>query len=215
MRVHDQGALEIDASRRRFLQLAAPVAAGGLAAFLAACGSSSDPQTADENSTKAKPPTGGHDLEIVNYALTLEYIEVDFYDQVVQAGLFKGSGGDVFKQIQQDEHEHVAALTALSKRLGGSPPERPATKFPIGGGAGGLLGVAVTLENTGAGAYLGQVSAIENKGVLEAALSIHTIEGRHAARLSRLAGEDYSPDGAFASPLTMDEVTNAIQPFLA
>jgi rubrerythrin len=211
----DLEAVDTDASRRRFLQLAAPVAAGGLAAFLAACGTSSDPQTADENSTKARPPVGGHDLEIVNYALTLEYVEADFYDKVVSAGLFKGADGDVFKLIQQNEHEHVAALTSLSKRLGGPVPEKPATRFPIGGGARAALGVAVTLENTGAAAYLGQLDAIANKGVEQAVLSIHTVEARHAAKLARLAGDDFSPDGPFASPLSIDEVMNAIQPFLA
>jgi hypothetical protein len=209
--VPDQGEVEVNASRRRFM-LAAPVAAG--AAFLAACGSSSDPQTAEDKSSDASSPRGGQDLEIVNYALTLEYIEADFYDQVVDAGIFSGARGDLFKQIQQNEHEHVDALTALSKKLGGHPPEKPATQFPIGSGAGRVLDVAATLEGIGAAAYLGQLDSIENRQVLAAALSIHTIEGRHAAELNRLAGRNPFPDGAFASPLDMDEVNNAIQPFV-
>src|SRR3954471_18508204 len=88
-----QGAVEVDTSRRRFL-LAAPVAAG--AAFLAACGSSSDPQTAEDKSSDASAPKGGQDLVIVNYALTLEHIEADFYDKVVAAGIFSGATGDLF-----------------------------------------------------------------------------------------------------------------------
>src|SRR3954463_13906028 len=112
--LQDQGAVEENASRRRFL-LAAPVAAG--AAFLAACGSSSDPQTAEDKSSDAKAPKGGRDLEIVRYALTLEYIEADFYDKVVEAGIFSGATGDLFKEIQQNEHDHVEALTALTKKL--------------------------------------------------------------------------------------------------
>jgi rubrerythrin len=204
----------VDASRRRFLQLAAPVAAGGLAAFLAACGSSSDPQTADDKSSDAAAPRGGKDLEIVNFALTLEYVERDFYDEVLGAKLFTGADGDTFKRILEHEHEHVAALEALTKKLGGRPVERPATQFPIGDDPRSVIRVAATLENVGAAAYLGQADVIENREVLAAALSIHSVEARHAAKLNRLAGRNFSPDGSFASPLSMGEVTDAIQPYV-
>jgi rubrerythrin len=209
--VPHQGAEELNASRRRFL-LAAPVAAG--AAFLAACGSSSDPQTAEDKSSNASAPLGGQDLRIVNYALTLEYIEADFYDKVVAAGIFSGQTGDLFKQLQQDEHQHVDALTALTRKLGGHPPEKPVTRFPIGSGDRAVIGTAVTLENVGAAAYLGQIDSIENRQVLASATAIHSVEGRHAAKLARLAGRDPFPDGAFASPLDMDEVNNAIQRYV-
>jgi rubrerythrin len=212
--VQDVGGVEIDASRRRFLSLAAPVAAGGLAAFLAACGSSSDPQTAEDKSSNAAAPIGGQDLAIVKFALTLEYIEADFYDKVVQAGIFSGATGDLFKEIQQTEHEHVDALTALAKKLGGKPDERPITRFPLGSGAATVLRVAATLENVGAAAYLGQTDMIENREVLGAALSIHSVEARHAAKLNRLAGRDFAPDGSFASPLEIGEVKNAIAPYV-
>jgi rubrerythrin len=209
--VRDQGAEELNASRRRFL-LAAPVAAAGLT--LAACGSSSDPQTAEDKSSDASAPKGGQDLIIVNYALTLEYLEAAFYDQVVSSGALSGQTADLFKLIQQDEHEHVDALTALAKKLGGKPAERPDTRFTGGAGGGRAIDTAATIENVGAAAYLGQVSSVENREVLAALLSIHSVEGRHAAKLNRLAGRDPFPDGAFASPLSMEEVNSAIQPFL-
>jgi rubrerythrin len=212
--VQDVGEHEFDASRRRFLTLAAPVAAGGLAAFLAACGSSSDPQTAEDKSSDAEAPKGAGDIEIVNYALELEHIEADFYDQVVEAGVLSGATGELFKEIQQNEHEHVDALTALVKKLGGTPGEPPGTQFPLGSGAATVIDVAATLENVGAAAYLGQAAIIENRDVLAAALSIHTVEARHAAKLNRLAGREFAPDGSFASPLTMEEVAVAIQPFV-
>lgn len=195
------------------------LAMAGAAAFLSACGSSSDPQTADKKSSDAQAPTGGHDLEIVNYALTLEYIEVDFYDKVVEAGTFSGKTGDLFKLIQSHEHEHVDALEALAKRLsdggkGGQVVERPQTRFPTGRGPNATLQLAATLENTGAAAYLGQVTLIQNREVLAAALSIHAIEGRHAAALNRLTGRPFDPDGALASPLGMSEVNDAVQRFI-
>lgn len=206
--MRDHGAEGLNASRRRFLA-AAPLAAG--AAFLAACGSSSDPQTAEDKSSDASAPKGGEDLKIVNFALTLEHVEADFYDKVVAAGIFSGATGDLLKSIQEDEHQHVAALTALVKKLGGTPAERPVTRFPLGRGT---LGLAATLENTGAAAYLGQIDTIENREVLAAVLSIHSVEGRHAAKLSRLAGQDPFPDGSFASSLDMEEVSSAIEPYL-
>jgi hypothetical protein len=209
--VEDLSGLTAGAPRRRFLQ-AAPVVA---AAFLAACGSSSDPQTAEDKSSNAQAPNGGRDLEIVNFALTLEYIEADFYDQVVESGVLSGAEADLFKLIQSNEHEHVDALTALSKKMGGHGVDKPATKFPIGKGRGRIISVATQLENVGAGAYLGAFEAIENREVLAAAVSIHSIEARHAAKLSLLAGGDFSPDGAFATPQPAEEVGNAIQPFLA
>ncbi len=63
-----------------------------------------------------------------------------------------------------------------------------------------VLTTAAEVENLGAAAYLGQAAAIENPDILAAALSIHTVEARHAALLNTLIGEDPTPDGAFAVP---------------
>jgi rubrerythrin len=208
-----EGDERADASRRRFLQLAAPVAAGGLAAFLSACGSSSDPATAEDKSSDAQSPKGGHDLEVVNYALTLEYIESDFYDKVVTSGMFSGAVGDLFAMIQQNEHEHVVALQALARKLGGPIQDPPRTHFPLGGPRS-VVEMAATLENTGAAAYLGQAATLGNKEVLAAALSIHTVEARHAAKLNRLVGREFTPDGAFAAPMERREVLDAVAPFI-
>jgi rubrerythrin len=185
-----------------------------MAAFMAACGASSDPETAKNKSSSAAAPIGGEDLQIVNYALTLEYVESDFYDKVVGSGMFSGKVGDLMKMIQTHEHDHVSALEALAKKLNGKVADRPQTHFPLGGGPGSVLRIAATLENTGAAAYLGQVDSIENKEVLIAALSIHTIEARHAAKLNRLVGREFTPDGAFASPMEMGEVMDAVSKFI-
>ena len=193
------------AARRRFL---AAAGAGGLAAFLAACGSSKD-----KNSAASRTPLGGQDLVIVNYALTLEYVEADFYDKVVESGVFSGKDADAITAIRDNEHEHVAALEALAKQLGGTPAEKPVTQFSLGD-ARSVLKLAVNLENTGAAAYLGQVDSIENREVLAAALSIHSIEGRHAAKVSRMLGVPFAPDGAFAEPQSMSEVNAAVSAYI-
>jgi rubrerythrin len=201
------------ASRRRFLALAGP---GALAVLVSACGSSSDPQTADPEARKAFAPRGGQDQDIVNFALTLEYLESDFYSQVNQQGIFSGPAGDLFKMIEENEREHVAALQKLSKDLftDGKVVEKPATHFPLEGSPASVLRLAATFENVGAAAYLGQVDVIENRDVMAAALSIHTVEARHAAKLNRLVDQPFTPDGAFASPMSMQDVLSAISPYV-
>jgi UDP-N-acetylmuramyl pentapeptide synthase len=78
-----------------------------------------------------------------------------------------------------------------------------------------ILKTAASVENIGAAAYLGQAGRITSKEILAAALSIHTVEGRHAAVLNTLVGKSIVPDGAFAKPASMDEVLKSVQPFIA
>jgi rubrerythrin len=192
---------------------------GAAALALAACGS--DDETT--SSTMSEGATGGGedvlaemfgegDLGIVNYALTLEYLEAAFYDEVAKSGLFKGDDLALIEEFGSNEAEHVAALEATAAKLG-KPTAKPKTKFELKD-AQTVLETAAEVENLGAAAYLGQAAAIEDTAVLEAALSIHTVEGRHAAALNHLLGQTITPDGAFAKPATAEEVLPEVQPFL-
>jgi rubrerythrin len=204
-----------DASRKRFLKMVGGGGAGAFALFLAACGSS-DKKSSTSSAPATTPSSSGSakkDLEIVNYALTLEYLEADFYEKVVASGLFKGAQQDTIKMFGDQEAQHVDALTATVKKLGGMPAAKPKTKFPLKD-AKSVLKLAATVENLGAAAYLGQAGNIQNKEVLAAALSIHSVEARHAAALNTLLGEDVQPDGAFAKPASMDEVLPKVKPFI-
>jgi hypothetical protein len=96
---------------------------------------------------------------------------------------------------------------------GGKLPTRPKTTFDLPSEAV-VLQTAVTIENLGAGAYLGQADRIASKDLLGAALSIHSVEGRHAAALSVAAKVSPTPNGAFAVPTTAFNVITAIQPNL-
>jgi rubrerythrin len=150
----------------------------------------------------------------VNYALTLEYLEADFYAQAIKTGFFKGKQLDLIKQIGDHERQHVNALTAAVKQLGGTPAMKPATKFPLSD-AMTIVKTAQAVENLGAAAYLGQAARIKNKDILAAALSIHSVEARHAAALNTLVGKDITPDGAFAKPASMAEVLPIAKQFIA
>jgi rubrerythrin len=203
------------ASRAQFLKRMGGGAAGAsaLAVFLTACGGSktSAATTSTAAAANASASAGG-DLAIVNYALTLEYLESDFYSKVISSGLFKGAQLDLIKMIGEHERQHVAALKATAMKLG-TPAAKPKTTFPLKS-AMSVLGLAATVENLGASAYLGQAARIKSKEILAAAISIHSVEARHASALNVLLGKSPTPDGAFAKPASMAEVLPKVKPFI-
>lgn len=202
-------------SRRKLLAVTGGSTA--LAAFLAACGSDSDSTTTTmSDSGGGKTGTeqfGKGDVGILNYALTLEYLEAAFYEDVVKSGLFKGSELETIRKFGSEEAEHVKALTGFVKGMGGTPAPKPKTEFPLKS-AKSVLELAATVENLGAAAYLGQAPNIKGASTLAAALSIHSVEGRHAAALNTLLGKLIVPDGAFAVPASADEVLESVEPFI-
>jgi len=227
-------------SRKRFLS--AVGGAGAVTAFaglLAACGGDSgdeSSQAGDAGSegagseapsseaaptegaaatrqTNPDPKEGTDDLQILNYALSLEYLENAFYAKVLEADLFTGSTLEAIKGFAQNEREHLATVLATVEKLGGKPVAEPKTNFPLGSPTA-VLELAAALENGGAAAYLGQANRIRSKEVLAAALSIHTVEARHAAALNVLAGLPPEPEGAFAAPAPMEEVLASVQQFI-
>ncbi|MDQ3644696.1 MAG: ferritin-like domain-containing protein [Actinomycetota bacterium] len=219
----DQLAREDAGSRAQFLKMVGGAgAAGALAIFVAACGGDDDEEDTSGGSTDTGGSSGGGaaskgDIAIVNYALTLEHLEAAFYQQVLDSGEVKDKKvGEVAKEISENEQEHVEALTATVEQLGGKPAKAPKTAFEdvIAGGEAMILEAAASVENLGAAAYLGQAGNIKNKEILAAALSIHTVEARHAAVLNQVVGKTIVPDGAFAKPATMEEVLKAVKPFI-
>jgi rubrerythrin len=207
-------------SRKRFFRMMGGAgAAGAFAIFLAACGDDDDEANSNASpaSAEKKRKAMGGDLAIVQYALTLEHLETDFYNAVLDSGVIKDKAlGEVAKMIRDNEQEHVDALTATVEKLGGKPM-RPKTTFDavIDGGPKMVLQTAAAVENLGAAAYLGQAGRIESKEILAAALAIHSVEARHAAALNSVVGKTIVPDGAFAKPASMEEVLPKVKPFLA
>ena len=154
---------------------------------------------------------GGGDVGIVNFALTLEFLETDFYRQAERLDL-SGEVKALVSAFGAHEAEHVEALTATVKKLGGTPAKEPKFTFPMNDEKS-FLELAVTLEDTGVSAYNGAAPQIRSTEVLAAAGSIAQIEARHASAIRLAAQEDPAPTG-FDKTLEEDAVLEAVKPFI-
>ncbi|HEX6666989.1 MAG TPA: ferritin-like domain-containing protein [Solirubrobacterales bacterium] len=162
---------------------------------------------------KALAMSGGGDVAIVNFALTLEYLEAAFYEEAKKRAGAKGELKSLIDLIATDEKQHVEALTATVKQLGGKPVAEPKFDFPYSDTAG-FLKLAQVFEDTGVSAYNGAGPAIKSKEVLGAAGSIVQVEARHAAAIRLRNGEEPSPN-AFDPSLDEAQVLKAVEPFIA
>ena len=143
-------------------------------------------------------------LQILNYALTLEYLESTFYNAGTAKGTALIPAADAslyFNQVTKDENNHVTFLTSVITSLGGTPVAKPTFDLTAGGGSGKgpfadvltnyttFLAVAQAFEDTGVRAYKGQAQyLVGNQTVLTAALDIHAVEARHASAIRQIRG---------------------------
>ncbi len=169
-----------------------------------------------------RPPAklfGGGDIGILRYALTLEYLESSFYNEATKHQrrnpFLHGSHAPqlrtFLRAVTDDENQHVAAL---QKVLGKNSIPRP--KFHFNGDTAHqdrFMKASFTFENTGVHAYSGQAFNISAPAVLAAALSIVTIEARHAAVIGLIRnGSTFgiSPNNAFDKPFTAAQVLKGV-----
>jgi len=163
--------------------------------------------------TSAFAQGGGGDVDILNFALTLEYLEAAFYEEALAKGGLDKESKDLATLIGDHEKEHVDTLTATIEKLGGKPVAAPEVKFPLKDQAT-FLKLAQTFEDTGVAAYDGAAPMIKSTEVLAAAGSIVQVEARHAAAIRFLAGNN-TTRGAFEPTLTENQVLKAVKPFIA
>ena len=211
-------------------------AAAGVAATAATLAAQTQPA--------APVPGPANDLAILNYALTLEYLEATFYTEGLKRfssadfmqgtfyqNLVSGSqigmdmppsgatgGGlaqDVYAYltiIRNHEQQHVRTLTAVIRRLGGTPITPPVFRFPYTN-VDEFIATAAALENTGVAAYNGAIGMISSPDLVTASATIATVEARHAAYLNRLRGMVPFPD-AFDAGKSMAEILEIAAPFI-
>lgn len=159
---------------------------------------------------------GGGDADIFNFALTLEYLEREFYQKALDAGVLSGPALGVVTNLRDHEAAHVDAITAALQGAGATPVAKPEFTFPPDAlsSQASVLNLAATLEPVGVGAYLGAGPMIQSPDLLEAAGTIAGVEGDHVVAVNNLLGVVPPANTAFAKALTKDEVLAAIAPFL-
>lgn len=138
-------------------------------------------------------PSAAQDAKIFNFALALEYLQAGFYGEAVNKGRLKGELREFAETVAQHERDHV---DYLKRALGAQARSRP--RFDFRGATESeqkFLSAAVMLENTGVAAYNGQVANLTKKAV-GAAAEIVSVEARHAAWISDLAGLAPAPHAA-------------------
>jgi rubrerythrin len=166
-----------------------------------------------------RPPVkfGKGDVGVLNFALTLEYLEAAFYNEASanqgRSSFIKDAQTQVFlKTVTADENAHVAYLKkALGKKAAKAP------KVDFGGTTSDetkFIETALALENTGVHAYLGQALNIKRPSTVAAALSIATVEARHASVIGLIVKDSpkgIAPDGPFDEPFTAAKVLKAVK----
>ncbi|WP_435360647.1 ferritin-like domain-containing protein [Haloarchaeobius sp. DFWS5] len=186
-------------------------------------------ETGDDRPTQdRKASNDTNDIDVLNYALTLEHLENAFYrdglenfsdDELMNADALSDFDEELRMKVpghlqMAGEHEnaHVDALTKTVSDLGGTPVEEAEYDFGYSN-ASEFLGVAKALENTGVAAYKGAAPTVESDAVFNAAIGIHSVEARHASFLNELNVSSPFPM-AVDEPKTMAEVTEIAGQFI-
>jgi rubrerythrin len=211
-------ALESGDTRLSFLKKAG-LAGGAVIGSGALLGALSPAGAMAAGKGKGRPPAsfGKGDIGILNFALTLEYLEAAFYNEATannkKKSFLKNKQAQIFlKTVTADENAHVAYL---KKALGSKAVGAPKVDFgATTSSEAAFIKTSVALENTGVHAYSGQALNISAPSTVAAAISILTIEARHASvagLLLKATPGNITPDGPFDTPFTAKEVLDAVE----
>lgn len=196
-KISDKSALDANASRRDVFKQFKSFGKGAAMASIpfGLAGMSNTTKAANAAFTSAAMQASPTD--VLNFALTLEYLEKEFYNIGLDTdGLIPDDAKDVFGLISKHEDDHVAFLLAA---LGDAAVPKPT--FDFTGAPGGLnldtfenydtfLALSQGFEDTGVRAYKGQAGALANDNtLLTYALQIHSVEARHASKVRRMRGQ--------------------------
>ncbi|MBH8559673.1 ferritin-like domain-containing protein [Hymenobacter negativus] len=147
---------------------------------------------------KAYAGTTSTAVEVLNYALTLELLEADFYRQFIATGFIPtGAPANAIAQIKKHEDAHVKLLSGAISQMGGKPvagTDTTGVRFkglPAGipNTYAGYLSVAQLLEDAGVRAYKGRAGELIGTDLLTTALQIHSVEARHAAHIRTMRSQ--------------------------
>ncbi len=154
---------------------------------------------------RAGAPSG--DIAILNYALSLEYLQASFYTEAERMGALHGALAHQAQVVGAHERDHVKAFKAV---LGSAAIKQPSFDFHgVTANPDAFRSTAVAFEDLATAAYKGQAPNIQSATYLAAALAVHSVEARHAAWIRRLAG--FLPAAnAFDDPLDAPRVIDIV-----
>jgi hypothetical protein len=199
--------------RRSFFMRAA---GGGLAlvagGIVAACGSS--PSTAKEAPKLSKAEDA--DLEILNLALTAEYLAVDAYTRATGSRQFSGIAQSTMLTFKQQEQQHVDALISAIKGMDGTPAEKPRFTYPSGtfSSPASIISLALAAEAAFVGAYLGVIPQLSTPDLKQSAATIGFTEGEHRVTIRALAQMTPYVNLAFEKPISAAQARRTVDSFI-
>lgn len=172
-------------TRRSFLKKSA-VATGALAVALASPGALFGQAVVMAQTT---------DLDILNFAYTLEIVAIDAYTTAAKSGLLPQAAVQVGTKFASQHGEHASALGAAIKQASGKDAVAPKGPFnyPQFKSATDILNFAKTLEEVAVGAYYSSIGKIQNPAYATAAASIVGVEAQHVAVLAGALNQDPLP----------------------
>jgi len=162
---------------------------------------------------QALAQSGGGYVDVLNFALTLVFLEAAFYKEAANIDGLSEDALGLVETFGSEEQQHVDTLSKTITDLGGKPTAAPQVDFGNLSSERAFLKLAVTFEDLGVSAYNGAAPSIKSREVLAAAGSIVQVEARHAAAIRLLAGEQPAPE-AFDEAADMDEVLKAVKPYV-
>lgn len=155
-----------------------------------------------------------NDLEVMNYALTLEHFENALYRALIASNLLKDTEMSYLATFGQHEATHVTLITQIIGLVGGTPVmEQAKYNLPKLTTRDEVITTILTVEDVGASAYLGAAGFLQSKDLLELAVNIHNVEAEHAATWRIIMGMPVAPD-TVAKGRTPDEVLAIVTPYL-
>jgi ferritin-like protein len=147
------------------------------------------------------------DVDILNYALVLEYLQASFYTEAERSGALSGKTAQAARVVGATERAHVKAFLDL---LGSQAVKRPTFDFQgTTEQQQPFLKTAVALEDLAVAAYKGQAPRLQSNAVLAAAVGIHSVEARHAAWMRELFGITPAVN-AFDKPASRTSVNRVV-----